>query len=353
MRYKLLGKTGLQVSELCLGTMTFGEDWDFGASLQEAKQIFTLFCDKGGNFIDTANMYTDGTSEKFVGEFIDAERDYFILSTKYSLNTRPNDPNGGGNHRKNMNRSLENSLKRLKTDYIDVYWLHIWDFLTPVEEIMRGLEDLVRSGKVLYIGVSDTPAWVISQANMLAELRGWAAFIGLQIEYNLIQRTAERDLLPMARSLGLGVTAWAPLAGGVLTGKYVKKGTDLEIVDSKRGDWLNSERLHEKSFLIVEALAKVATELDCSIAQVALNWIRQQPGGIIPIIAGRTSEQIRENLDCLEFRIEPEQMSYLNEVSKIDLGFPHEFLASEPLQNALFGDQRALLDTRPRQIQEN
>ncbi len=210
MRYRLLGRSGLRVSELCLGTMTFGEDWQFGASKDESRAIFDAFCSAGGNFINTADAYTYGTSEELVGEFIAAERDRFVVSTKYSLSTRPDDPNGGGNHRKNMFRAVEQSLGRLKTDFINVYWLHAWDSVTPVEEVMRGLEDLVRSGKVLYVGVSDTPAWVVSQANTLAELRGWTKFIGLQTEYSLIERTAERELLPMARALGVGVLAWAP-----------------------------------------------------------------------------------------------------------------------------------------------
>jgi aryl-alcohol dehydrogenase-like predicted oxidoreductase len=261
MRYRLFGPTGLRVSELCLGTMTFGEEWKFGASREESYSMFEAFGEAGGNFIDTANSYTFGTSEKLVGEFIARERDYFVISTKYSMNTRAEDINCGGNHRKNMCRSLDESLRRLNTGFIDVYWLHVWDFLTPIEEIMRGLEDLVRSGKVLYIGVSDTPAWVIARANMLAELRGWAQFIGIQIEYNLIERGAERDLLPMARDLGLGIAAWAPLAGGVLTGKYFQVNGELEITDSRRGEWLNGDRLNDKALRISQAVVEVASAL--------------------------------------------------------------------------------------------
>ncbi|MDP4163375.1 MAG: aldo/keto reductase, partial [Bacillota bacterium] len=213
MKYKLLGKSGLRVSELALGTMTFGEDWGFGASKEESQKIFNAFVEAGGNFIDTAVNYTNGTSEKYVGEFIREQREQFVLATKYTLNTRPNDPNGGGNHRKNLVQSVEKSLKQLQTDYIDLLWLHAWDFMTPVEEVMRALDDLVRAGKILYVGISDTPAWIVSQANTLASLRGWTPFIGLQVEYNLLQRTPERDLLPMARALDIGVTAWAPMAG--------------------------------------------------------------------------------------------------------------------------------------------
>lgn len=344
MRYKLLGTSGLRVSEICLGTMTFGEDWGFGASKEESQKIFDAFLNQGGNFIDTANTYTEGSSERLVGEFIAADRDYFVISSKYSLSTRPDDPNGGGNHRKNMVRSVEHSLERLKTDYLDIYWLHAWDFVTPLDEIMSGLEDLVRSGKVLYIGISDTPAWVVSRANMLAELRGWARFIGLQVEYNLMERTAERDLIPMARSIGIGVVAWAPLAGGVLTGKYRKEGDKVKIEDSARGEWLNSDRLHEKALQVTETLVKIATEIERPPAQVALNWLKQKAGDIIPIIAGRTLEQIEQNLGYLEFKLDQEYLERLDDVSEIELGFPHEFIASNPLQEALFGNRVDLLD---------
>ncbi|NEQ41509.1 MAG: aldo/keto reductase, partial [Okeania sp. SIO3I5] len=217
MQYKLLGKSGLRVSELCLGTMTFGDDWGWGSSQQESKTIYDSFREAGANFIDTANVYTNGTSEKFLGEFIASERDAVVLATKYTNGLGDKNPNGGGNQRKNMVQSVEASLKRLNTDYIDLLWLHIWDFMTPAEEVMRAFDDLVRAGKVLYIGISDAPAWVVAQCNTLAELRGWTQFVGLQIEYSLIQRTPERELLPMSRTFDIGVTAWSPLAGGWLS----------------------------------------------------------------------------------------------------------------------------------------
>src|ERR687887_2452388 len=223
MKYYLLGKSGLRVSEICLGAMTFGEEWGWGASKEECHKIFNSYVDAGGNFIDTANKYTEGTSEKYIREFIASDRDRFVLATKYTSNTRRADPNAGGNHRKNMIQSLEASLKRLNTDYIDLYWVHAWDPLTPTEEMMRALDDMVRAGKILYIGVSDAPAWIVSQANTLASLKGWTEFTGLQIEYSLIERTSERELLPMASALDVGVTAWSPLGGGVLTGKYRRK----------------------------------------------------------------------------------------------------------------------------------
>ncbi len=346
MRYHLLGRSGLRVSEICLGTMTFGEEWRFGASKEESRRIFDAFCDAGGNFVDTANTYTFGASEKFVGEFIAADREFFVLSTKYSLNTRPDDLNSGGNHRKNMLRAIENSLKQLGTDFIDIYWLHAWDSVTPVEEIMRGLEDLVRTGKVRYIGVSDTPAWVVSRANTLADLRGWTSFTGLQTEYSLIERTAERELLPMANSMGLGVLAWAPLGGGLLTGKYVLAEDTVQIDDTKRGTWLNSERLTRRSLQIAACAAAVATELGRHPAQVALNWLRQR-SGIIPIVAGRTLGQMQQNLGCLDFMIETTHVEQLDKASSIELGFPHRFLSSAPLLHALWGNKRELLSTTP------
>ncbi len=222
MRYKLLGRSGLRVSEMVLGTMTFGEDWGWGASKEECQKMFEAFVQAGGNFIDTADRYTEGTAEKFVGEFIASDRDYFVLATKYTLFRRRNDPNGHGNHRKSMLTALNASLKRLATDYIDLYWVHAWDFTTPVDEVLRALDDMVRAGKILYVGISDAPAWVVSRANTLAELRGWSQFVAMQLQYSLIERTIEREHLPMARSLDVAVTPWGILGSGVLTGKYNK-----------------------------------------------------------------------------------------------------------------------------------
>jgi aryl-alcohol dehydrogenase-like predicted oxidoreductase len=220
MKYRLFGKSGLRVSEAALGTMTFGQERGWGAPKDESRKVYDAFREAGGNFIDTANIYTDGTSESFLGEFLEGHRDSVVLATKYSNAAPGNDPNAAGNHRKSMMQAVEASLKRLRTDYIDLYWVHIWDAMTPVEEVMRGLDDLVRQGKVLYVGISDVPAWWIAQANTLADLRGWSRFIGLQIPYNLIERTVERELIPMAKALDIGVTAWSPLSNGVLTGKY-------------------------------------------------------------------------------------------------------------------------------------
>ncbi|MDQ1147809.1 aryl-alcohol dehydrogenase-like predicted oxidoreductase [Bacillus sp. SORGH_AS 510] len=340
MKYKVLGKSGLRVSELALGTMTFGEDWGFGASKEESHKIFQAFVEAGGNFIDTAVNYTNGTSEKYVGEFIREQREQFVVATKYTLNTRPNDPNGGGNHRKNLVQSVEKSLMQLQTDYIDLLWLHAWDFMTPVEEVMRALDDLVRSGKVLYVGISDTPAWIVSQANMLATLRGWTPFIGLQVEYNLLQRTPERDLLPMARSLDIGVTAWAPIAGGALTGKYNNPSAEKGRLSPQ------SARLNERNRAISAVVDEVAEELNVSPAQVALNWVRQQSGTVIPLIGAKREEQMKDNLESLTFQLSTEHLSRLNEASKIELGFPHDFLASEPVLNAIHGKTYGKIEKR-------
>jgi aryl-alcohol dehydrogenase-like predicted oxidoreductase len=332
MRYKLLGKSGLRVSELALGTMTFGDRWGWGADQMESRHIFDAYVEAGGNLIDTANQYTQGQSEEFIGEYIASDREKFVIATKYSLSMNPKDPNGGGNHRKNLVQSLEASLKRLKTDYIDVYWLHVWDFLTPVEEVMRALDDQVRAGKILYIGISDTPAWIVAQANTMAVLRGWTPFIGLQVLYSLLQREAERELLPMAKAFDLGVTAWAPLGGGVLSGKY----TGGRPADSKRVE-VSGERISERNRSIVETVESIAQEIGRTPAQVALNWIRQQEGAPIPIIGARTQEQIKDNLNCLAFSLTPEQIDALTKASTIDLGFPHDFLALDQVNHSVHG----------------
>ncbi len=329
MRYKLLGKSGLRVSELCLGTMTFGENWGWGAAKEECARQFETFVQAGGNFIDTANRYTEGHSEQIVGELIASDRDYFVLATKYTLYTRRDDPNASGNGRKNMMRSVEDSLKRLKTDHIDLYWLHAWDGTTQVEEVMRAFDDLVRQGKVLYIGISDTPAWIVSRANTLAELRGWSPFVGLQIEYSLIERAAERDLIPMAEALGLGVTPWSPLGAGVLTGKYNTPTTDPKRIQGQ------DRHLNERTLKIAEVVMQVAAEVERAPAEVALRWLMQQPFVNIPIIGGRTAEQIAQNLNCTTLTLTPAQMETLDNASKIELGFPHDFLQQSSVQDLM------------------
>lgn len=336
MRYKLLGNSGLRVSELSLGTMTFGKEWGWGSDYDESKKVFDTYLNAGGNFIDTANIYTDGSSEKMVGEFIAADRDHFVLATKYTLLDRMNDVSFSGNSRKNLNRSVEASLDRLNTDYIDLLWLHAWDFTTPVEEVMRSLDDLVSAGLVHYIGISDTPAWIVSQANTLAMLKSWTQFIGLQIEYSLIERTPERDLLPMAKALNISVTPWASLGGGLMTGKYLnKKEGRLEKDNPRRS---------KKNLVIAQAVVDIAKELDVSAGQVAINWCRQQNQQIIPIVGASKASQMKENLACLDFKIPEVHMQRLNEVSKIDLGFPHEFLKSDMVKRVTFGGTKDQFD---------
>ena len=336
MRYKLLGKSGLRVSELCLGTMTFGEDWGWGASKEESRKIFDRYAEAGGNFIDTAVNYTNGTSEEFVGEFIAAERERFVVATKYSLTLRESDPNAGGNHRKNMVQAVETSLKRLKTEYIDLYYLHMWDSTTPVEEVMRGLDDLVRMGKVLYAGISDTPAWVVSQANMLADLRGWSRFVALQIPYSLADRAPERELFPMAKSTDIAVLTWGVLEGGELTGKY-NQPTDEPT---------RSKSASEKSLFLAEELRKVAQEMGSTPAQAAINWARQQQhkSQIIPVLGARSERQMQENLACLGYELSEEHLQRLEQASPIDLGFPRSFLESSHVKNLVFGKTYNLLD---------
>ncbi len=337
MRYKLFGRSGLRVSELALGTMTFGEEWGWGSSKEESKKVFDAYAEAGGNFIDTANRYTEGTSEKYVGDFIAADRDHFVVATKYTLFTRRDDPNFSGNHRKNMVQALDASLKRLKTDYIDLYWLHAWDFTTPVEEVMRALDDMVRAGKVLYVGISDTPAWIVSQANTLADLRGWTPFVGLQIRYSLIDRTVERALLPMARAFDLAVTPWSVLGAGILTGKY----NQGEVEEGRAKLWGD---IAERDLTIAQAVVDVAGEIGCTPSQVAMSWVRQQPGVIIPIIGARTLSQLEDNLGCLDVTLGDEHLTRLKEVSKFDLGFPHEFLESEQALDLVSGGTFNQLD---------
>lgn len=343
MRYKILGRSGMRVSELCLGTMTFGDDWGWGAPRDDARRQFELFVEAGGNFIDTANRYTNGTSEAIVGELISSDRERFVVATKYTLFTRRDHPNASGNHRKNMMQAVEASLKRLNTDYIDLYWLHAWDFTTPVEEVMRAFDDLVHQGKVLHIGISDTPAWIVAQANTLAQLRGWTPFVALQIEYSLIQRDAERDLIPMADAFGLTVTPWSPLGGGVLTGKYNQQGSDAPMDKNTRyGGQGGNPRLNERNLHIAAQVVEIAEQVARTPAEVVLRWLMQQPSPMIPIIAGRHADQIISNLKAVEFTLSDEHMKTLNEVSAIDLSFPHAFLKSA--QDTIYGGMRGQMD---------
>jgi aryl-alcohol dehydrogenase-like predicted oxidoreductase len=338
--YRLLGRSGLRVSPLCLGTMTFGTEWGWGADRETSRAIFDAYAERGGNFIDTANFYTNGTSERLVGEFLNGERERFVLATKFTLNMHPGDPNAGGNHRKCMVQSVEASLRRLGTDYIDLYWLHVWDDTTPIDEIMRGLDDLVRAGKIVYIAVSDTPAWRIAQANTLAELRGWSRFIALQVEYNLALRDAERDLVPMALELGLGVLPWSPLASGLLSGKYERSDLDRQRQSDKGADGGTVSRpltLSERRIEIAEAVKAVAGEIGRTPAQVALNWLLGRRGVTSPILGARTRAQIEDNLGAAEFTLGAAHRERLDAVSAIELGFPHDFVASAMVRGLITG----------------
>ena len=328
MKYQLFGHSGLRVSEVCLGTMTFGEDWGWGSSEAEARKIYDRFREQGGNFIDTANLYTMGTSEKLLGEFMQGHRNEVVLATKYSNAQPGKDPNAGGNHRKSMMRSVEESLKRLKTDYVDLYWLHIWDSMTPIDEVMRGFDDLVSQGKIRYAGVSDAPAWWISRANTIAELRGWASFIGLQIEYSLLERAPERELLPMAHALGLDVVAWSPLAGGFLSGKYqvTAEGIRSESGSSRMDNPDMQQFLRDKPRLesVVDAVRSVAKSISKTPAQVALALLTNQPRPVIPIIGARRLDQLDANIEGAALRLSADHLKQLDDASRIDLGFPHD-----------------------------
>jgi len=338
MKYRLYGNSGLRVSEVSLGTMTFGEDWGWGAPKDESRKIYDAYREAGGNFIDTANLYTNGSSESLVGEFIRDHRQSVVLATKYTNANAGNDPNAAGNHRKSMVQALEGSLRRLKTDYIDLYWLHIWDQMTPVEEVMRAFDDLVRQGKVLYIGVSDAPAWWIAQANTLAELRGWTPFIGLQIEYSLIERTVERELIPMAKAFKLGVVAWSPLAGGLLSGKYHSGGGKDGRFSNEMGKAF--QRTGERPDRVVAALQRVSQQVGRSPAQVALAWLRYREIPVIPIVGARRVSQLQDNLASLELELTREQVSALDEASAIEMGFPHDFYENELVQTFRYGGLR-------------
>lgn len=335
MKYKLLGNTGIRVSELCLGTMAFGEEWGFGSDKAESTKVLEAFAEAGGNFLDTANKYTEGTSEKIVGDFVKQDRERFVVATKFTLSTRSGDPNASGNHRKNMVQAVEASLKRLQLDYLDFLWVHAWDFTTDVTHLMRGLDDLVRQGKVLHVGISDAPAWVVAQANTLAELRGWTPFSALQVEYSLIERTVERELLPMAESFGLTVTPWAPLGGGVLTGKYTRHSSPQ---DTKRAG-SNESRLTDKNIQIAQTVDAIADELGVSSAQVATRWVQAQGSHIVPIVGARKASQIEDTLKALDVDLSQAHLDKLNAVSAIELGFPHDFLDKEPIRQIVYGDQ--------------
>jgi aryl-alcohol dehydrogenase-like predicted oxidoreductase len=329
--YVTLGRSGLRVSPFCLGPMTFGEDLGggLGASVTDSEAMLAHYLEQGGNFIDTANIYTSGHSEKIIGDFFrqgKERRDRAVIATKFFCNLFAGDPNGGGAGRKAIVAQCEESLRRLQTDYIDLYYLHNWDRFTPIEETMSALDDLVKSGKVRYIGFSDAPAWKVAQAQVMAHFRGWNPLIALQIEYSLMERTVEGELVPMAEELGLGVLPWGPLKGGALSGKYTRKnGVKMPGL---RGTRVGA--FTEKLYDIVDAVGKIAAECNTSSSTVALAWLKAQPGVRSTILGARTLEQLEANLKALDLALTPEQIASLNNASKPVLNFPADFLAHSP-----------------------
>jgi aryl-alcohol dehydrogenase-like predicted oxidoreductase len=320
--YVTLGRSGLRVSRLCLGTMTFGEEWGWGSTVAESEAILSRFIERGGNFIDTANGYTFGHSERIIGDFFARDRgrrDRVVIATKFFTNMYPGDPNGGGASRKAITAACEQSLRRLQTDYIDLYWMHMWDPLTPIEETMRTLDDLVRAGKVRYIGFSDTPAWKTAQAQLIAAFRGWTPLVALQIEYSLIERTVEGELMPMAGELGLGVTPWSPLRGGALSGKYTRQNAGEMKAD--RGERVTAY-LNERTYAIVDELIRIAREVNATPAAVALAWVQTRPGVASTIIGARRLDQLDQNLAALGVSLTPEHVAALDALSKPSLNFP-------------------------------
>ncbi|OQP40835.1 aldo/keto reductase [Niastella yeongjuensis] len=318
--YRTLGHSGLRVSPATLGAMTFGTEWGWGASPEESKAVLAAYLQKGGNIIDTANLYTKGHSEKIIGDYIretNTRRDRLVLSTKYSSSMHPADPNSGGTGRKATIMSLEASLRRLQTDYIDLYWVHGYDANTPIEETMSALYDMVKAGKVRYIAVSDTPAWKVAQSQMIAAFRGWSAFIGLQVEYNLLERTVEGDSIPMAQELGLGVMPWSPLKGGILSGKYTRANNG-QSQNGRRA----AEQLPETTLVVLDRLAKIAETRNVPVAAISLAWVMGRPGITSTIIGARTLAQLENNLQALTITLTDDEVKFLDEVTMPVLGFP-------------------------------
>lgn len=322
MRYRLFGRTGLRVSELVLGTMTLRD-------ADEYRRILDVFADAGGNFIDTAASY--GTSEELLGEVLQ-RRDRFVIGTKYTPSRDAADPNASGNHRKNLVHSLEQSLRRLRTDYIDVYWVHVWDRYTPIEETLRALDDVVRSGKVLHLGISDAPAWLVSQANTLAQLRDRTPFAGLQVPYNLLWRDAERELIPMAEAFGMSVTAWGPLGQGILSGRAGRRNDPTKHTDVQRA--------------ASAAVDKVAAELGVPPAHVALAWTRHHSPTVLPIVGVSTAAQLTENLGAVNLTLPAEAVEILEAAAPFEVGFPRDFIEGCDTAPVIYGDSVSRFDPR-------
>ncbi len=321
MRYRPFGNTGLRVSELFLGAMTFGEQGGVGAPPEECRRIVDAYADAGGNVIDTAINYRGGASEEILGELLRGRRDRFVLATKYTVSRDRDDPNGAGNHRKNLRLSLETSLRRLRTDYLDIYWVHMWDSHTPIEETVRALDDEVRAGRILYVGISDTPAWLVAQANTLAGWHDWTAFAGLQVPYSLLERDIERELLPMAEAFAMTVAVWSPLAGGILSGKFSgEQGPEP-------GTRIEPSSITEHQHQVAMTVQSVASELGATPSQVALAWVRTRSPAIHPIVGARRLDQLLDNLGVVDITLPSDAIAQLEASSPIDLGFPTTFIA--------------------------
>lgn len=337
MKSVLLGASGLRISEFCLGTATFGEDvW--GAGRQECSLIFEAYLEAGGRFIDVSNTYGGGRSEEIVGDLVATCRDELVIGTKFTAITRPGDPNAWGNHRKSLRQSLNTSLRRLKTDYVDILWMHAWEGLTPLDEIMRALDDEIRSGKVLYVGVSNTPAWAIARANTLAELKGWSPFVGLQTEYSLVSRTPEHELIPMAQHLGLRVLAWSPLAGGLLAGGYTNE-------NRVTGTRYRYEDVPPRRLEIAQAVAAIAKAIGEPSAAVAFAWLRQRPVPVIPMLGARTSDQMKDLLGLLNLSLSMDCLRQLDDLTAPSPIMPHESLNTSAVQMYFHGGVRDFVDT--------
>jgi len=338
MRYRLLGRSGLRVSELFLGAMTFGEDSSWGADREESARILDAFLGAGGNVLDTAVNYRGGESERILGDLLVDRRDDIVLATKYTISRNGQDPNAAGNHRKNLRLSLETSLRRLKTDYIDLYYVHIWDRNTPIEETMRALDDAVSAGKVLHVGISDAPAWVVAQANTLADWRGWTPFVALQIRYSLVTRDAERELIPVADALGLSVAAWGPLAGGLLSGKF-RSG-----LTPRAGTRVSAASISTRDQAIADAVGDIAGKIGASSAQVAIAWTMSRSRLVHPILGATSAVQLLDNLGALDLEVPPELLQELDDATQFQIGFPGDFIAET--RGFVYGDAGTEVERR-------
>ena len=354
-QYFTLGNSGLRVSRLALGTMTFGTDWGWGADKNTARELFNTYIDRGGNLVDTADLYTNGVSEQWVGEFVRERqlRDRVVIATKFSFNADPGNPNSGGNGRKNLLRAVEGSLKRLDTDYIDLYILHAWDMLTPAEEVMRTFDDLVRAGKIRHVGLSNTPAWYASRAQAIAQLRGLEPVSALQLEYSLVERSIENEYVPLGQQQGMGIMAWSPLGSGVLSGKY-KPSQSREFGAGRLQTMKDSNnaafnKLTERNFKIVAELEAVAREAGRSMAQVAVNWVAGRPGVATVLVGAPRQAQLDDNLAALDFELPPELRARLDAVSPPPATSPYTFFtpAMQAMQTGtnIVGDKPAGYDT--------